>query len=388
MKRNMKILAASLLLAFAPLAGAQVAADIDTEVSVLDRVGSNRGSVLVASKIAGNFSTLAGSEENALALVNALRTGQTVELSYAPTGTETAPTISTIDPPTGHMGWGNVKISLALAQDQLARLGITNPTPDQLQAALNGGDVIVTNADGTTTTTTLRGVLQMRADGMGWGNIAKAGGTKLGPVVSQLKMANTKVAALPPATGEATATTMKTRGIRTGDAKATTVKTRGVTTAAGTPASGKSKGLTTAEGASASGKSRGITTASGTPASGKSKGLTTAAGGSDLSGSRNGTRGLTTAGGVASPNSSRGITTAQGAVTSTHGNGHGRGLVTAGGGNPTHAAAHGGGRSAGAGAGVVTASGGGASGMTTARGNAGGNGKGQGGGKGNGPGGG
>ena len=246
------------------------------------------------------------------------------------------------------MGWGNVKISLALAQDQLARLGITNPTAEQLQAALNGGDVIVTNADGTTTTTTLRGVLQMRADGMGWGNIAKAGGTKLGPVVSQLKMANTKVAALPPTSGDTTT--------------AASMKTRGITTATGVSATGKSKGLTTAEGAVASGKSKGLTTAAGTPASGKAKGLTTATGGSDLSGSRNGTRGLTTASGVANTHSARGITTAQGAVTSTHGSGQGRGLVTATGGN--------------------------ASGTTTAHGNAGGNGKGQGGGKGNGRGGG
>lgn len=385
MKRNMKILATSLLLAFAPLAGAQLVVDIDTQVSVLDRVGSNRGSELVAAKIAGNFTTLAGSEENALALVNALRSGETVELAYAPAGTETAPTIGIIDPPTGQMGWGNVKISLALAQDQLARLGITNPTPEQLQAALNGGDVIVVNADGTTTTTTLRGVLQMRADGMGWGNIAKAGGTKLGPVVSQLKMANTKVAALPPASGEAKATTVKTRGITTAAGTPASGKSRGLATAEGASASGKSRGLTTAAGTPASGKSRGLTTAAGTPASGKSRGLTTAAGGSDLSGSRNGTRGLTTASGAGNANASRGITTAQGAVNSTHGSGHGRGLVTAGGGNPASVAAQGGGRAGGAG--VVNAAGGSASGMATAHGNAGGNGKGQGGGKGRGGGG-
>jgi hypothetical protein len=286
MKRTMKILAASLLLALAPVAGAQSGGDIDTQVRVLDRTGANRGQALVAAKIAGNFTHLAGSEDNALALVNALRTGDTVQLTYAPTGTSTTPTISTLDPPTGKMGWGNVKIALALAQDQLARLGITHPTAEQLQAALNGGDVIVTNADGTTTTTTLRGVLQMRADGMGWGNIAKAGGTKVGPVVSQLKMANTKVAALPPTTAEGSA--------------ATTVKTRGLTTAAGTAGSGKSKGLTTA-------------------------------------------------GGVASPNASRGLTTAEGAVSATHGNGHGRGIVTAGGGGSTNVAAHGGGKPSGVG---------------------------------------
>lgn len=325
MKRTMKILAASLLLALAPLAGAQTGGDIDTQVGVLDKIGANRGQALVASKIAGNFTNLAGSEENALALVNALRTGDTVQLTYAPTGTSTTPTISTLDPPTGKMGWGNVKIALALAQDQLTRLGITNPTAEQLEFALNGGDVTVTNADGTTTTTTLRGVLQMRADGMGWGNIAKAGGTKVGPVVSQLKMANTQVSAIPPTTAEGTA--------------ATTVKTKGVTNAAG---------------------------------SGKSKGVTTAAGPADVSGSQRGMKGITTAGGVASPNASRGLTTAEGVVTTNPGKALGRGIVTAGGGGSTNVAAQGGGK---------------LSGVTTAHGNSGGNGKGQGGGNGKGKGG-
>lgn len=310
MKRKMKILATSLLLAFAPLAGAQVGSNIDTQVSVLDRVDANRGQALVAEKIAGNFASLAGSEENALALVNALRTGETVQLTYAPTGTETAPTISTIDPPTGHMGWGNVKISLALAQDQLARLGITDPTSEQLQAALNGGDVIVANADGTTTTTTLRGVLQMRADGMGWGNIAKAGGTKLGPVVSQLKMANTKVAALPPGTS---------------------VKSRGITTATGTPASGKSKGLTTAGGVASTNASRGITTAQGavtaSHGSGHGRGLVTAGGGNPANTAAHG--------GGRSSGAGAGLVTGAGGgasgMTTAHGNAGGNGKGQGGG---------------------------------------------------------
>ena len=183
MKRNIRVLCISVMLALAPAAMAQKAT----------------GQALVAGKIAANFTNLAGSDSNALALVNALRTGTNATLTYpAPattgtttTGTTTTPSTTTVtyDPPTGKMGWGNVKIALALAQASLANAGITNPTADQLQAALNGGDVTVTNADGTTTTTTLKGVLQMRASGMGWGQIAQANGTKLGPVVSGVKMA-------------------------------------------------------------------------------------------------------------------------------------------------------------------------------------------------------
>jgi hypothetical protein len=156
MNRSMRVLAGCLLVALSPLASAQT---------------------LVAGKIASGFDNFAGSKENSIALVKALRNGTHATLTHktpatTPGGTPTT-TTTVYDPPTGKMGWGNVKISLALAQDSLTRAGITRPTAEQLQAALSGGNVTVQNADGTTTTTTLRGVLRMRADGMGWGEIAK-----------------------------------------------------------------------------------------------------------------------------------------------------------------------------------------------------------------------
>ena len=366
MKRSMRVLAGSILIALSPLASAQSTGDpIDTQVTKLDTTAANRGQTLVAGKIASNFNNFAGSEKNSLALVNALRNGTDAKLTYttAPTKPGGTPTTTTVtyDPPTGKMGWGNVKISLALAQDALARAGITNPTGEQLQAALNGGSVTVKNADGTTSTVKLQGILQMRADGMGWGEIAKASGTKVGPVVSQLKMANTKVKALPPTEGTSTASTPPTA--------------KSVTTAAGgsspTP---KSKGVTTATGgdATSGGKQHG------------SKGITTATGSG--AGAAHGSKGITTATGGAGSHGSKGIVTADGAVSSSgpKGNGHGKGIVTAGGGSATNVAATGG---KGHGAGVVTATGGNAgSGVTTA--NGGGNGKGQGQGNGKGKGGG
>jgi hypothetical protein len=87
------------------------------------------------------------------------------------------------------MGHGNVFTSLALAKQQLGQLGITQPTPQQLQAALTGG-TITTGTGATATTTQLQGVLTMRSQGMGWGQIAQQQGTKLGPVISGLKSAN------------------------------------------------------------------------------------------------------------------------------------------------------------------------------------------------------
>ena len=232
MTPKMRTLAATLLIAFAPMA-AHASADS------------------VAAKIASNFTTLAGSPENALALVNALRNGTDVNLTTVvlpPEGSTEPPTTTTttFTPPTGKMGWGNVKHSLALAQDALAKQGITNPTPQQLQTALVGGDIVVTNADGTTTTSTLKGVLTMRAGGMGWGNIAKEGGTKLGHV-QKVNMSG-KPVATPPLTGEGTAATL-------------TVKSKGVVTAAGGTAGSTASGSAAAPKGNAYG--RGIVTAGG-----------------------------------------------------------------------------------------------------------------------------
>lgn len=88
----------------------------------------------LAEKLAAEFARLAGAEDKALALVQALRDGDLA--------------------PTGPMGWMDVKISLVLVEDSLARRSCTrDPTPDEVLAAL-------------------KDVLWMRAGGMGWGRIA------------------------------------------------------------------------------------------------------------------------------------------------------------------------------------------------------------------------
>ncbi len=340
MKFKMRVLAASLLIATAPLALAQTTStsgEIDATISVFDATAANKGQTHVAEKIAAFFTNLAGSRENAIALVTALRNGTAVNLTAPATGpgtpvgtpvgtTPPAPTTTTFTPPTGKMGWGNVKISLGLAQDALLRAGITKPTAAQLQTALLGGTI--TKADGTTVT--LKGVLTMRADGMGWGQIAQAGGTKVGPVVSSLKSTQAQLAKLPAA---GTTTTTPTSAATT---------SKGVTTAAGTTAGGKgAKGITTATGA----------TSTGSP----SKGVVTAEGG-----------------GGHTPK----------------GNAYGRGIVTGAGTSAGSSVAATGGKHSTTGVGVVTGGGGNASGVTTGQGNAGGNGKGQGSGSGKGKGGG
>ncbi len=305
---------------------------LGTQTATMDKLATNRGQASVADKNASSFIMLAGSKDNALALVNGLRNGTAITLTSAPTtgnttGTGTAAN-TTITPPTSKMGWGNVFISLSLAQKILTQAGITNPTAAQLKIALMGGDII--GADGKTVT--IKGVLQLRADGMGWGKIAQVYGTKLGPVVSELKSANKQIASASATT--ATSATGKSATTQTAaSSKAALTTGKGVTTAGGTAAgSVGAKGLATANGSLPAGKGAGIVTASGTGnghGNAFGKGVVSAGGSNAASASTAaaGTRGagagtgLVTATGVAASNAATGLTTAQGNVG--HGQGHG-----------------------------------------------------------------
>jgi len=176
---------AALTLSCGPLmaAGSDELKTLETESARVDSYAVGHSST-VESRISGTFTIFAGSPDNADALTSGLREGSPIKLtSTAPDGT---PVVTRFTPATGPMGYGNVRISLALAQQQLAGLGITDPTPRQLAASLNGGQITYVGSNGLTTTT-LRGVLELRAAGQGWGQIAQAYGTKLGPVISGLK---------------------------------------------------------------------------------------------------------------------------------------------------------------------------------------------------------
>jgi len=157
----------------------------------MNTLAASHGETNVTGKISGTFNSFLGSDSTAV--VTGLRNGTPITLTTTtPAATPgTAPTVTTtvITPPTGKMGHGNVFTSLALAKQQLGQMRISQPTPEQLQAALTGG-TITTGTGATATTTQLNGILTMRSQGMGWGQIAQKQGTKLGPVVSGLKSAN------------------------------------------------------------------------------------------------------------------------------------------------------------------------------------------------------
>lgn len=134
-----------------------------------------------STRLATSYTGLAGSTGNAQALVDGLRGGTAIVLVTP--ATATSPAVQTpFTPATGKLGFGNVNIALSLAQAELTKAGITEPTAAQLQAALNGG--AVTTATGTVQ---FPGVLALRAQDQGWGQIAKTLGLKVGDVVSAAK---------------------------------------------------------------------------------------------------------------------------------------------------------------------------------------------------------
>ena len=156
--KNLQMLAGSVLAAMGSLTPANSSAD--------DRSLAERESMVV--KIAAGFVALTGSAENALALVAALREGVSVQLLYPGATPESLPRHVAIDPPTAPMDWSDVRMSLMMARDALTGFGVLRPSGEQLQAVLLGGEVAVPGAR----SVAFRGVLRMRADGLGWGRIA------------------------------------------------------------------------------------------------------------------------------------------------------------------------------------------------------------------------
>ena len=129
------------------------------------------------TKLATVYVELAGSPQNADALIAGLRTGSSITLVASIDSANPLAPPATFTPATGKLSIGNINIALSLAKQ-----GITNPTPAQLAAALNGGTISTANG-----TVTMTGILTQRQSGMGWGQIANAMGVKLGALVSASK---------------------------------------------------------------------------------------------------------------------------------------------------------------------------------------------------------
>lgn len=152
--RRARALAGSLLAAMGPVAN--------------DDVESVREHVAIVSTIAANFAALAGGDENAVSLVEALRSGNGANLIYASPKAGGFARVVPIDPPTGPMDWSDVRMALMLTRDALTSVGVLRPSGEQLHAALLGGEVSVPGDR----LVVFKGVLSMRAEGRNWGAVA------------------------------------------------------------------------------------------------------------------------------------------------------------------------------------------------------------------------
>ncbi len=253
MKANFIGIIVALMLSVA--AGAVFAADdLTSQATQMDRYASSRGQATVIGKTAADFSSFYG-QDNAQSLASGLRSGREISLTTRTQDGSTSTTIFT--PPTGNMGNGNVYISMALAQQRLTAAGIAQPTAQQIQAAMVGGPLVSGGQP-------VDGVLQMRASGMGWGQIAHSLGVKLGHVISGMKSANAALSRTTAQTGAANAAAAG--NVDTAKPKASTGSGRsGLVTAGGSggahvvdsKATGGKSGIVTGAGAAGSGISAG-----------------------------------------------------------------------------------------------------------------------------------
>jgi hypothetical protein len=172
---------------------------------------TSSGSSTPATNISNEYSYFL-KNVNSQQVVNDLRNGQWTTTTTEP---QTNTSTTTTQPlPTGKMGYGNVKISLALAQQSLSQQGITQPTSQQLYTALAGGEMVP--GDSTSMTT---GILQMRAQGMGWGQIAQKYNVKLGQLMSGKQPASTTTASTTSTTTTSKGTTATANSSNTSTGK-------------------------------------------------------------------------------------------------------------------------------------------------------------------------
>jgi len=95
-----------------------------------------------SSSITSHYADWAGGRDNAEALVTGLRTG--TPITIVTRGSNRAVSLAGFTP-AASMSYRQVDRALGAAQRSLAHVGITQPTAEQIQAALIGGEVVASN---------------------------------------------------------------------------------------------------------------------------------------------------------------------------------------------------------------------------------------------------
>jgi hypothetical protein len=161
----------------------------DTQVTTIVQQIEAQGPAVV-QRVSTQFADLACTADNARKLVESLHNGTSVTLSaQGKTATFT---------PTAKLGYGEAYIAMALAGEALRNAGVSGcATPDQWQSALLGGPLAAagttTSVSSTTATSSASsrfpGVLALRAQGQGWGQIARTTNVQLDRIVTRARSA-------------------------------------------------------------------------------------------------------------------------------------------------------------------------------------------------------
>lgn len=141
----------------------------------------------VVQQITTQVGPLACSPNDVQKIVDALHNGTPVTLSST-SGGQT----STFTPSGQRIGYGEAYIALALAAEQLRNSGVTScATADQWQSVLFGGPISTSSSVTASTSSSssggasrFPGILTLRQQGQGWGQIAQASNVQLGTIVS------------------------------------------------------------------------------------------------------------------------------------------------------------------------------------------------------------
>lgn len=162
-------------------ASAQSETQVTTIVQQIDQQGP-----AIVDRAVTQFATAACTEDNARKLIEALHSGNEVTLTSDKGESVTFK-------PTSQLSYGEAYLAMSLAAETLRQNGITGcATPEQWRSVLIGGPLsgatstsaISSTSASASSTSNFPGILVLRQQGQGWGQIAQTSHIQLGTVVS------------------------------------------------------------------------------------------------------------------------------------------------------------------------------------------------------------
>ncbi|HLP26645.1 MAG TPA: hypothetical protein VK477_13270 [Acidobacteriota bacterium] len=162
-------------------ASAQTETQVTTIVQQIDQQGP-----AVVDRAVTQFSSVTCTEDNARKLIEALHSGNEVTLTSDKGESVTFK-------PTSQLGYGEAYLAMSLAAETLRQNGITGcATPEQWRSVLIGGPLsgatstsaISSTSASASSKSNFPGILVLRQQGQGWGQIAQTSHIQLGTVVS------------------------------------------------------------------------------------------------------------------------------------------------------------------------------------------------------------